>query len=105
VPRRPPAPAQDASSVAPKPSTGEVWYEGIEDDLWAEQLASIIQRHAERSGGRLPALGTQAYSRNPWAPDVLEQSGPEARARRRAGWRWMSGGLPVSVAGESRPDR
>jgi hypothetical protein len=110
VPRGPPVPAvhvEDGASPpsVEKPMTDAAWYPGFEDDLDRERIAWVVQRHAERSGGRLPVPGTEAYSRNPWAPDVPEQSGPEARARRRAEWRWMSGGLPVSVAGESRPDR
>jgi hypothetical protein len=66
--------AQDASSVAPPPwtpnppgtpLTDEHWYPGFEDNLYAEKLAGIIQKHAIRRG--LPVPGTQAYSRNPWA--------------------------------------
>jgi hypothetical protein len=77
-------PAVEAAPVAAKPP-GEVWYEGIEDTLYACQLEWIIQRHAQRSGGRLPVPGTEAYSRNPWAPDPWEwveaQKGPRPRRR------------------------
>lgn len=60
------APTQPPEAKPAKPLTDEHWYPGFEDNLYACKLEWIILQHARRRG--LPVPGTDAYSRNPWAP-------------------------------------
>ena len=74
----------DTAPTAAKSANEEVWYKGIEGDLYAEELAWRIQRHARRHGLRVP--GTTAYSANPWAVDPSEAHGRRMRIRGRRAW-------------------
>jgi hypothetical protein len=91
----PSRPATGGAVAAPEPEspTGEVWYQGIEGDLYVEEIGWRIAQHARKTG--LPVPGTSAYSRDPWADNVLNEEHPYGKRMRIRGRRaWFVGDVP-----------